>query len=357
MRLQLSLVPVLLLASLLAEPALAQEAAAGDGHATTRILVYDDDDETTVVTSLVDAEATLPGNVTLGAYAVLDAVSSASVDVVSAATGRWTENRVEVGARTSVPLGDTTYSLGAVRSQENDWLSHSASAGASREFFSRNTTVRGGLALTKNRVGRSKDPKFERTLNVQTLELGVDQLLDKATRAGLAYTFQRNAGFQSSPYRYVPASDGSILAERHPEKRQRHALSAYVLHALSERLSARLGYRLYRDDWGLWSHTGSATLAMNVSKKILVAVDARAYNQNKADFYRGSYPTTFRYMSRDRELSSFWNIGGGGQVRMQWGRVSFDAKISAIRYRFRNFPTLPKRIALLMGGGAKVEWQ
>ncbi len=79
---------VVLACSWLAVPALGQELEAGDGSATSRVLVYDDNDATTVVTSIVDVETQISGDVSVGAYALLDAVSSASVDVVSAATGR-----------------------------------------------------------------------------------------------------------------------------------------------------------------------------------------------------------------------------------------------------------------------------
>ncbi len=345
---------VILVVSLSAGSAIAQES--GDGHADSRVLVYDDDDATTVVTSIASAEATLPKKVTVGAYAVLDAVSSASVDVVSAATGRWTENRVEAGATLAAPIAGTKVSMGATRSQENDWLSHTIAAGASREFFERNTIVTAGYAFTRNKVGRAMDPTFEESLLAHSAEISVGQLLDRKTRAGVAYTFQALSGFQSSPYRYVAATDGATVAEVHPERRKRHALSAFALRSLTPRLSTRLSYRLYRDDWGIWSHTGSLRFAVEVSEHIRVALDARMYNQNRADFYRGSYSTSFAYMSRDRELASFWDAGAGGEVAAQLGPVTLDARIGAIRYRFRNFPSLPKRIAILAGAGAKVEW-
>ena len=41
---------------------------------------------------------------------------------------------------------------------------------------------------------------------------------------------------------------------------------------------------------------------------------------------------------------------------MQLGPVKLDGKLSAIRYRFRNFPALSERLALLVGAGARVEW-
>src|SRR5262249_29715029 len=61
----------------------------GDGAATGTVSVYADDDDTTVVTSMVDGSLRLPVPVLISAHALVDAVSSASVDIVSAATGRY----------------------------------------------------------------------------------------------------------------------------------------------------------------------------------------------------------------------------------------------------------------------------
>ncbi len=355
MRLQLGIIlACLTLAGTAASDA--QEREDGAGDATARLLVYDDNDATTVVTSIADVDATLPGAISIGAHTVLDAVSSASVDVVSAATGRWQENRVEVGARAVVPVAGSNLTVGTVRSQENDWLSHTASLAGSRELFQKNTVLSAGYGFTRNKIGRAMDPSFERSLLSHSAEVSVGQLLDRKSRGGIAYSFQALSGFQSSPYRYVAASDGTTVPERHPDKRRRHALSAFVLRSLTPRASARIDYRLYRDDWGIASHTGTVRFSVELSKRVSAALDGRLYNQSQADFYRASYPTSFRFMSSDRELASMWNVGGNAQLGLQLGPLKLDARVGAIRYRFRNFPRLPRRVALLAGGGAKVEW-
>ena len=57
-----------------------QESGKGDVKGT--FAVYADDDATSVVTSVVDASVRLPVPVTINAHALVDAVSSASVDVI-----------------------------------------------------------------------------------------------------------------------------------------------------------------------------------------------------------------------------------------------------------------------------------
>lgn len=340
----------------LAAPAVAQEVEPGDGQATTRLLVYSDDDATSVVTSAVDASAVLPGRVTLGAHALVDVVSSASVDVVSAATGRWDETRVEAGARAQTILQDTQLGLGYTRSQENDWLSNAVFVSASRELFQKNTVVSASYGLTLNTVGRASDPNFERSLDSHSAEAGVSQLIDGKTRVGGAYTLQVLSGYISSPYRFVSATDGTRVPERHPDSRIRHALSAFVVRSLIDQLSGRIGYRLYSDDWGIRSHTISARLAFEATDWLMAGVEGRAYLQNRADFYRGTYDTSYEYMTFDRELSTFWDAGGTADISASLGPVTADLKVGAIYYKFDDFPALSNRTALVAGGGARVVW-
>ncbi len=334
----------------------AQERDTGDGEIHTRTLVYDDDDATTVISSYAGADVTLPGKIVVGAHVLLDSVSSASVDVVSAATTRWEEDRVEVGATFGTIVSGQEFSLGVVRSEENDWRSLSLQAGTAREFFQRNTRVSASFAFTNNDVGRARDPNFEESLTSTSMELGIGQLIDQKTRIGGAYSFQRLNGFQSSPYRFVSTLDGSTMAELHPGTRLRHAISGFAMRSLHESTSVRVGYRLYRDDWGIWSHTATLGLRFAFAKHFGATLDGRFYQQNRADFYRNNYQTTLRYMSFDRELSTFRDTGAHMGLTAKLGPALVDIKAGIIRYRFRNFDPLPKRRALLLGGGLKLLW-
>ena len=359
MRLQLAalLVPaVSLLASPLARQAAAQELEAGEGDATSRILIYSDDDATTVTTAAVDGQAGVQRGMVIGVHALVDAVSTASVDVVSAATERWDETRVELGARASALVTGTTVSIGYIRSQENDWLSNAVSVSGSKELFQRNTVVSASYSLVLNKVGRAEDPTFEKSLDGHSVALSISQLVDRKTRVGASYTGQYLSGFMSSPYRYVSAIDGSRGPERHPDSRVRHALSGFAVRSLAPFLSARGSYRLYLDDWGVRSHTGTVALASDFGGRWSAGVEGRVYLQNQANFYRRTYPTVLRHMTNDRELSSFWDVGGSGRLGVRVGPVDADAKVGMIHYRFRNFLALPRRTALIASGGIKVAW-
>jgi hypothetical protein len=341
-----------------AAPAAAQVADTepGDGKLDATVAVYADDDETTVVTSLIDGTVRLPVPVVLSAHALVDAVSSASVDVVSAATARWDERRIEAGATATARVAGTDATVGYTTSGENDWRSHAAEVGLARELARRNTTIALGYGYTDNRVGRAEDPTFERALTVHGGRLALTQLLGPRTLASIAYTVQRSTGYHASPYRYVTDATGASRPETHPAERVRHAITLRVIRAVGAATSIDAQYRLYADDWGIASHTVTAAIARELTDSLDLRLRARGYYQGRAAFYREAYEMPMQYMSADRELSTFWDAGGG--VRLAWHgeHVEIAAKADAIYYRFADYARLAGRVAVVTGGGVTWQW-
>ena len=350
---RLQLIAATLLA---AAPAAAQDA--GDGSQVgSRVGLYVDDDDTRVVTTLVDTDVQLPAGLAAGAHVLVDSVSSASVDVVSAATTRWEEDRVETGARLAAKLAGNDLALGVVRSGENDWLSWSVQASGGREIAQRNTRVQVAYGLTDNRIGRNDDPTFERALLAHTAELGVTQLLSPTTLVSASYTFQLADGYQASPYRFVLLSDGSMaFPEAHPDRRMRHGLTIRGLRSLSSQTSLELAYRIYGDDWGIVSHTVTAALVRELGPAWDLRLRARGYRQGAADFYRETYDRPMTYLSGDRELGTFWDAGGGVKLGWHAGGLAIDLKVEGIYYRFLDYAYLQGRAALVSDVGASYAW-
>jgi hypothetical protein len=359
MRLQLAI--ALQAALLLCTGSASAQSEAGDaetwsGEVVSRYLLYADDDATTVSTGIIDASVELPYQVGLGAHLLVDAVSSASIDVVSAATERWTEVRAEAGVRANRNFAGTDLGLSYSHSQEQDWASHTLSVGAGRDFFQKNLRIESKLGVVLSRVGRASDPVFEEDLKVYLAEVGLNQLVDTKSRVGVSYGLQDARGFQSSPYRYVAAENGARMPESHPDARLRQWLAGYGLRQLTDSITARIHYRFYLDEWGVRSHAAELRLRVDLSDKIYLASHARGYQQSDADFYRKGYPQAQVYMSSDRELSRFWNLGGGLSLGAQLGPLRLDAKVAMTYYSFKNFAALPTRLATMAGAGATLPW-
>src|SRR5689334_6463816 len=133
-RLRLQLIIALVVASKAAHAQVADEEP-GKGDAKGSVAYYGDSDKTTVVTSVAEASVRLPPPVTVNGHVLVDAVSSASVDVISAATKRFDENRIEFGGNAQIGFAQSTEgSLGYTHSSENDWQSHALELGFSRDL-------------------------------------------------------------------------------------------------------------------------------------------------------------------------------------------------------------------------------
>ena len=145
----------LIVALLIASSASAQESAV-----RVRSVLYQDDEATTVVTSAIEAEAAIGERASVRAGYLMDAITTASVDVVAAATQRWDERRDEVRGGAAVRIGDATASAGAVRSIENDYDSWTITLGGSVDLADRATTLALSGAFVDSDVGRADDPSF-----------------------------------------------------------------------------------------------------------------------------------------------------------------------------------------------------
>ncbi len=335
-----------------------EDRAVGAGEGVVRSAVYADSDSTLVTTNIVDADVTVADGVSVGAHALIDRVSSASVDVVTAATGRFFETRLEAGIRGDVALPskvdlDVAYSS----SRENDWQSHSVQLGLAKRMAQDNAVFSIAYGGVTNRVGRSGDSVFEESQVAHTGQVAISQLIDPTSVVSLSYFAQHIGGYQSSPYRFASTMDGALtVPEAHPERRLRQALSAEYRRYLARYAALTARYRLYIDDWGVLSHTGRAQLRVIPADRWAVEVGGRGYTQRGAGFYQQHYSQVQRYMSNDRELSTFWDVSVGGKLEWRRGALTVRANVEGIYYRFLEFASLGRRYAVVSSGGVGYQW-
>jgi hypothetical protein len=329
----------------------------GKGDAKGSLAMYADSDKTTVVTSVAQASVRLPQPVVVDAHALVDAVSSASVDVISAATTRFSENRVELGTNAQIGFSQSTEgSIGYTHSGENDWQSHAVELGFSRELAKKNTKLTIGYGFTRNYVGRAHDPTFDKQLDVQGTQIGISQVVDKKTLVTLAYTLSHASGYQGSPYRFVTTMGGFSAPESTPETRTRHALTVRAMHALGDSDVIDAQYRIYIDDWGILSHTAELAYSHELTREWSLRVRTRGYRQGQASFYEETYEMPMRYMTVDRELSTFWDALAGVKLGYTGASWDLDVKVDGIVYRFEDYARLRGRAAVVSGVGVTWRW-
>lgn len=327
--------------------------------ADARTSYYADDDATTISTSVVAARGAVTEQVTVDAHYLIDVISTASIDVVSAATQRWTENRHE--GEGGVGYADGTFSVGGnyVYSTENDWYSHTGSLGVAHDFMEHNLTLGLGVSFVDNTVGRSHDKNFEEKMYVGGIGLNAVLVSSPKDIWSINYSPSYTSGYQSSPYRFARFKDpsdpnrgfgvqGDELGESVPQTRVRHAVVLRYNRHLFEDTSLRSHLRAYGDDWGLISLTAGTEYVVGFGAWELAAF-VRGYAQRHAAFYKDAYDQERRYMTADRELSTFYDVFGGGRLGYEFTEVGFieelrfELKATGFGFAFPEFSRLPTR--------------
>lgn len=333
--------------------------ASADNSFTSKVQVYADSDHTQVISPVVSGSADVAPDTTVTLGYLADIVSSASVDIVTQASGKTIHDvRHQVTAGLAQKLGTITAHGGYSFSRENDYLSHSLSLGADDELFDKNTTIGIGYALGLNTVGRADDMNFSRSLTVNTVSASLTQVVNERAIVQLTYELGDAEGFQSSPYRFVPIR-GSLTAapsqwflENDPDSRWRHALVLGANHAIGTDSSVQADYRIYHDTWGITSHTVGARFITSLSKKLELRLRQRFYTQDAASFYQQVYATPQKYMAYDREMSPLWSETLGAKLSyMLAAHVEGELKLDGFYYSYSDFAPLSSRVGVNVGLG------
>ena len=108
----------------------------------------------------------------------VDSITSATIDVVTSAS-QYTEERTEQSLGADYLYDNTTMSLSATSSVENDFEAKSMNYGISQLMFGDLTTVSLGYAKGWDIITATGSPSFEEEANRQKYKLGLSQVLTK----------------------------------------------------------------------------------------------------------------------------------------------------------------------------------
>lgn len=324
-----------------------------------RSAIYNDSDATFISTSTVALRGNPFDELTVKARGLVDVISSASVDVVSAATDRWDEVRLEIEGAATYHDGTRTASLGYIHSDENDWLSHTMNAGFAHDFADHTVTIGLGGGVVLNDVGRADDENFRRDLQGYNGSIDAAYVATPRDLVSATYSLSFLTGYQSSPYRFVRIEDPAVPAltlgapEVHPDTRVRHAVSLRWNRHVFTDSAIRSRLRFYGDSWGVLSVTAGLEYVIGLGD-FEVGLIARGYLQGHASFYEDGYDEPRRYMTADRELSTFFDGFGGGRLayRRDIGesfikQLRAEIKAEGFAFRFTEFSRLPTRTGII----------
>lgn len=264
-------------------------------------------------------------SITAGYYA--DAISGASIDVVTTASP-YKEKRREYGVGVDYLHRNTLMQMSYSTSEESDYLADTVNLGVAHDLFGGQSTLSLGYSRGRDVVGRV-DTDFEADLNRHQYRLGWSQIVNKTLVVSLDYESVAESGYLNNPYRAARIL-GTLVPERYPGTRTGNAIALRVINgfALNDKLqsSLRLDYRYFWDTWDVRAHTVTVAYQRYINDRILGELHYRYYVQDRASFYGDNFTVELNYMARDKELSSFTDHTVGAKFTY---RLSSDSTATA----------------------------
>ncbi len=319
-------------------------------RATLELSGYTDTDQVHVASPSVGLSVgnEVTGWSVSGQY-LLDAVSAASVDIVSTASRRWFEYRHVGSGSLDFKAGDAGVSLGGGVSHEPDYLSIAGSARVTVDTADKNITPYGAISYGLDDVGRTGQPRSTwRTMSKWGFQAGTTFVLGRSTIASVGGDAIFERGYLAKPYRYIPlfapGTGGSVPVgasvdevnrlrldlrplDALPDARDRYALTGRLAHR-TESTTFRIDQRLYRDSWALAASTTDARWMIDLGRYVMFWPHLRLHLQRAVGFWQRAYEAapapdgmfgvpSFR--TGDRELGSLRTVTTGGGLRFYIG--------------------------------------
>ena len=259
------------------------------------------------------AYKSLFGGLAANAEYYVDAISAASVDVVTSASP-YDETRTEVSLGLDWLYRDSVVSVGYTGSEENDYEADTYSLGVSQEVFNGMSTINMGYSHGDDVVTRV-DNDFEDSVDRDNYALGLNQVLTPTLVASLDYEAVLEDGFLANPYRSARIL-GAQIPERYPRTRTSHAASLTAVKAWDVKTALRARYRYFTDTWDIQAHDLEFGFSRYITDQWIADLSYRYYTQDAASFYSDDFDQEYNYMARDKELSTFNSHSFGG--RLSW---------------------------------------
>jgi Protein of unknown function (DUF3570) len=270
-----------------------------------------------------------------GQYYV-DAVSNASIDVVTTAS-KYKETRQEFSLAGDYVYRDSQITLAASTSHEPDYIANRFGLDISQEVFGGMTTVSLGFTRGDDKVMKKDSPEFSEKARHWQYRLGLTQILTPRWIMSANLEAISDDGYLGSPYRSALVF-GAAVPERNPSTRSSRALMLRVNGDLGDRDAMHASYRYFWDTWDIKAHTLELGYSRYFQETWLADAYLRYYTQSKALFYSDNATSETIYVSRNRQLSTFYDAAAGAKVSWLWKKVpgKYEIKLNGA-YEFAHF--------------------
>ena len=320
--------------------AAARAATLPENRAEAMVHVYDGGGVTASGPAVL-VRKSLADKVSLTGSYYLDAVSNASIDVVTTASP-YKERRHDFGLAVDYAVRDSLVTLAVGASSEPDYDTRSISLDIAQETFGGMTSVSLGFTRATDEVGKTGDPGFHDQATHWQYRVGVTQILTPKWLASVNLEAMSDSGYLGNVYR-VARVFGAAVPEQVPRTRSSRAVKFRAVGDMGQRDAMHAEYRYFWDNWDIKAHTVEAGYSRYLGQSFLADGFIRYYTQSAALFYSDNAQAETTYVSRNRQLSDFDNVVVGGKLSYDWKKqpgqydLKANAAVELLNVKYRNY--------------------
>lgn len=273
------------------------------------------EDRIDVSTPLVWLRTPISDHDVIEASAQYDHISGASpyyLDTVSGATGKGIRDNRETGdLRLTHSFERWSLALGGSLSNEDDYLSRSASLEGHWWTADKNTTVTAGFSPSFDRITSTNNIMLLDRRRTFGYLVGVTQVINPISVIQSNLSYQNERGYLTDQYKYL---------DNRPRSRDEFAwLTRYNLYIKPADASLHLDYRYFVDSWGIDSHTFEVQWYQPIGETWMLRPDIRYYSQSAADFFSDEFPPIDdSFYSADQRVAAFGGLSWGLKLVKQF---------------------------------------
>jgi hypothetical protein len=272
-----------------------------------------------------------------------DSVSGATPRMHTSQTGasRMSDDRKALDAKLTRRFNRASVAVGVAVSDEHDYTSKALSLEGRWSSDDNNRTWVLGASQSADAINTVTGAAANQHRNTTELMGGITQVLTPTDIAQLNLTHASGSGYYDDPYKLFDKRPGSRNTDI--------ALLRWNHFVQGPGASLRSSWRLYRDSFGVRSHTLSTEWAQPMGRWTLTP-GARYYTQSAARFYLPNTALTAQgepdlaavvplamaqpYYSLDQRLSAFGALTASIKVAYAWDAdTTIDAKLEQYAQR------------------------
>ena len=214
--------------------------------------------------------------------------------------------------------------VGGSYSTESDYKSTEGSLSYLYNLSNRrNRSITLGASHQANKAYHYRDDKWK-DINITNFQVGYTHTFTKNTVAQANLFAIKQSGTLSNPYQTIvrkfdislnknPYYKYYLAQEKRPDGKNSAGLTFDISSKVRKDTALHGFYRLYKDDWGVFSHTATANAFIDLGRDWTLAPLVRFYKQSEASFYKksASKDYTFNqsgYGSADERLGAFYSM-------------------------------------------------